>query len=70
MVPIENSSAGIVPETLDMFPQTNVKICAELYVPIAHHLVSTVTELSQIERVYAFGQPANQCKRWLQGTLR
>jgi len=40
VVPVENSVAGIVPETLDMFPQTNVKICAEIYIPIHHHLVS------------------------------
>lgn len=69
VVPVENSSAGIVPETLDMFPQTNVKVCAELYVPIHHHLVSTAKELGDIERVYAFGQPANQCKRWLRANL-
>ena len=32
IVPIENSIAGVVPETLDMFPQTNVKICDETFV--------------------------------------
>ena len=69
IVPVENSSAGVVPETLDMFPQTNVKVCAELYVPIHHHLVSTAASLSDVERVYAFGQPANQCKAWLRANL-
>jgi chorismate mutase/prephenate dehydratase len=69
VVPVENSVAGVVPETLDMFPQTNVKICAEIYVPIDHHLVSVATELSQIERVYAFTQPVQQCKRWLRSNL-
>jgi chorismate mutase/prephenate dehydratase len=69
VVPIENSSHGIVPETLDMFPQTNVKVCAELYVPIHMHLVSTAADLEAIQRVYAFGQPANQCKSWLRTNL-
>ncbi len=69
VVPIENSSHGIVPETLDMFPQTNVKVCAELYVPIHMHLVSTAKTLAEIKRVYAFGQPANQCKSWLRSNL-
>lgn len=69
VAPIENSTHGIVPETLDMFPQTNVKVCAELYVPIHMHLVSTATELADIQRVYAFGQPANQCKGWLRANL-
>jgi chorismate mutase/prephenate dehydratase len=69
VVPVENSVAGVVPETLDMFPQTNVKICAEIYIPIQHHLATTAASLNEIERVYAFGQPYNQCRRWLRGNL-
>jgi chorismate mutase/prephenate dehydratase len=69
VVPVENSVAGIVPETLDMFPQTNVKICAEVYVPIQHHLVTTADSLDKIERVYAGPQPSQQCKRWLKTNL-
>ena len=69
VVPVENSVAGVVPETLDMFPQTNVKICAETYVPIHHILVSTATSLDQIDRVFAGPQPATQCKRWLKMNL-
>ena len=65
VVPVENSVAGVVPETLDMFPQTNVKICAETYVAIDHHLVSTLTDLDKIKTVYAGPQPSAQCKRWL-----
>ena len=69
VVPVENSVAGIVPETLDMFPWTNVKICAETYIPIHHHLVSIATNLKDVQRVYAFTQPAQQCKRWLKEHL-
>ncbi|HRF58316.1 MAG TPA: prephenate dehydratase [Fimbriimonadaceae bacterium] len=69
VAPIENSTAGVVPETLDMFPQTNVKICAETFVAIHHHLVSLSDDLEAIQRVYAGPQPANQCKRWLRGNL-
>jgi chorismate mutase/prephenate dehydratase len=69
VVPVENSVAGVVPETLDMFPQTNVKICAETYVPIHHQLVSVATDLSEIKRVFAGPQPAAQCKRWLRMNL-
>lgn len=69
VVPVENSVAGIVPETLDMFPQTNVKICAEIYIPIHHHLLSIAPSLSDIERVFAGPQPAQQCRRWLRANL-
>lgn len=69
VVPVENALAGVVPETLDMFPQTNVKICAEVYIPINHHLVSIAKSIDEIERVYAFSQPASQCRRWLRAHL-
>ncbi|MGV3617846.1 MAG: prephenate dehydratase [Fimbriimonas sp.] len=69
VVPVENALAGVVPETLDMFPQTNVKICAEVYVAIHHHLVSTASSIDEIERIYAFSQPASQCKRWIRANL-
>jgi len=70
VAPVENSIAGIVPETLDMFPQTNVKICAELYLPIHHHLASHASSLQQVERVYAGPQPEQQCRKWLRGHLK
>lgn len=69
VVPVENSVAGVVPETLDMFPQTNVKICAETYVAIHHHLVSTCESLDGVKRVFAGPQPAQQCRRWLRANL-
>jgi chorismate mutase / prephenate dehydratase len=69
VVPVENSLAGVVPETLDSFPLTNVKICAELYVQIHHHLVSTETEFSAIRQVFAGPQPGAQCRRWLATNL-
>ena len=70
VAPVENSVAGIVPETLDMFPQTNVKICAELYLPIHHHLATHAPSLEAIERVYAGPQPEQQCRKWLRGHLK
>lgn len=69
VAPIENSIAGVIPETLDMFAQTNVKICAEQYVKIQHHLASLATGLSEIRRVYAGPQPAAQCRRWLRANV-
>lgn len=69
VVPVENSLAGVVPETLDMFPVTNVKICAERYVGIDHHLVTVASSLAEIERVFAGPQPGLQCRRWLRENL-
>lgn len=69
VVPVENSSAGIVPETLDNFPLTNVKICAECYLPIRHHLVSMAPDLASVQRVYAGVQPWQQCRNWIRTHL-
>ncbi|MEN3002494.1 MAG: prephenate dehydratase [Armatimonadota bacterium] len=69
VVPVENSLAGVVPETLDAFPHTNVRICAELYVPIVHHLLSRCKRLEEVQRVYAGAQPLQQCRRWLRTHL-
>ncbi len=70
LVPVENSAAGIVPESLDMFSQANVKICAEVYLPIHHHLGSVAGSLESIQRVYAGPQPELQCRKWLRGHLK
>jgi chorismate mutase/prephenate dehydratase len=65
IVPIENSVAGIVPETLDMFPVTNVRICAETFLAVHHHLASLAASLEEVRTVYAGPQPATQCRAWL-----
>jgi chorismate mutase / prephenate dehydratase len=69
VVPIENSVAGIVPETFDMFPTTSLKICAETYIPVHHHLVTMCSSLGEIERVYSGPQPERQCRGWLRLNL-
>src|SRR5579862_802531 len=69
VVPIENSVAGIVPETLDIFPTSALKICAETYIPVHHHLVTTCSSLKEIERIYTGPQPEHQCRGWLRQHL-
>ncbi|MBX3096391.1 MAG: prephenate dehydratase [Fimbriimonadaceae bacterium] len=65
VVPVENSVAGIVPETLDCFPLTNVRICAERYANIHHCIVSLAPEIKAVQRIYSGPQPARQCRKWL-----
>ncbi|MEX2243482.1 MAG: prephenate dehydratase [Fimbriimonadaceae bacterium] len=69
VVPIENAIYGVVPETLDMFPQTNVRICAETFVAIHHNLAAATTDLDDVQRVYAGPQPYNQCRNWIKAHL-
>jgi chorismate mutase/prephenate dehydratase len=65
IVAIENSIRGSVAETLDAFLTTELRICAEVYMPIHHHLLSKATELKEIRRVYSHPQALAQCREWL-----
>jgi len=65
IVPVENSLAGVIPETLDTFMQTNLRIVSEIFVPIAHNLVTRCASLDQIRRIYSHPQPFAQCRQWL-----
>ena len=40
IVPIENSTEGVINHTLDTFLQSDLKICSEIYLPITHNLLS------------------------------
>lgn len=68
VVPIENSTEGAVSYTLDMFIDSDLKICSELYLPIEHNLLS-LGELSSIKRVYSHQQVLAQCRIWLETHL-
>jgi len=68
VVPIENSTEGAVTHTLDEFVATSLKVCAEVYQPISHHLMARVAP-SRIRRVYSHPQVFGQCRRWLHENL-
>ncbi|WNO07877.1 prephenate dehydratase [Teredinibacter sp. KSP-S5-2] len=66
VVPVENSSEGVVSHTLDNFVNSNVKICGEVVLRIHHHLlVSDVTKTDSISRIYSHSQSLGQCRKWL-----
>ncbi len=69
VVPIENSTEGVVNHTLDMFMNSDLMICAEREEPISHYLLSPSGEMSKIKRVYSFPQALAQCRNWLQSRL-
>jgi len=69
VVPIENSTQGIVSHTLDMFLHSDLKIAAEVELRIHQHLLTQARSLAQIERVYAHQQSLAQCKHWLAAHL-
>jgi chorismate mutase / prephenate dehydratase len=69
VVPIENSTQGIVSHTLDMFLHTDLKIAAEVEMRIHQHLLTQARRLDAIERVYSHQQSLAQCRHWLAANL-
>ncbi|MFA4944995.1 MAG: prephenate dehydratase [Lentisphaeria bacterium] len=68
VVPVENSTEGAVSYTLDMFADSPARICAEIFLPIHHHLASSC-ELRALKTLYSHPQVFGQCRHWLRRHL-
>lgn len=64
IVPAENSTEGGIRETLNMFTECDVKICAEIALPIHHNLLANC-QPEQVKKIYSKLQVFAQCKEWL-----
>lgn len=68
VVPIENSIEGAVSHTLDMFVDSDLKICAQIILDISHNLLGNYSK-NNIRRIYSNPQVFGQCRIWLQENL-
>jgi chorismate mutase/prephenate dehydratase len=68
VVPIENSIEGAVSHTLDMFIDTDLKVCSEVILEISHNLLGKC-KLKQIKKIYSNPQVFGQCRIWLETNL-
>ena len=69
VVPIENSTEGTINHTLDLFVESDLKICSEIYMPISYTLMSKTGDLQKVKRVYSHPQALAQCRVWLEANL-
>ncbi len=69
VVPVENSTEGVVTHTLDMFLTSPLKISGEVELRIHHHLLTHEEALAEIRRVYSHQQSFAQCREWLDSNL-
>jgi chorismate mutase/prephenate dehydratase len=65
VVPVENSTEGVVNYTLDKFVDSRLQICSEVIIPVTHHLLSAEGSVGRVKRVYSHPQALAQCRRWL-----
>lgn len=68
VVPIENSIEGAVTHTLDMFVDSDLKICSQIILEVSHNLLSKCKK-NEIKRAYSNPQVFGQCRRWLELNL-
>lgn len=69
VVPVENSTEGVVNHTLDMFISSELQVIAEILLEISHDLLSQTGKLEQVGKVVSHPQALAQCRRWLDDNL-
>lgn len=69
VVPVENSTEGIITHTLDCFSSSNLKVCGEVQLPISHQLLSNADGLTNVAKLYAHPQALAQCRQWIERYL-
>ena len=66
VIPIENSSNGIVSDTISCLSSYNLKIIAEVILDIHHTLATTCDKVKDIKRIYSKDIAFEQCHRFLE----
>jgi chorismate mutase/prephenate dehydratase len=68
VVPVENSTEGVVTHTLDMFVDSDLKIVAQIVMRVQQCLMSKGTK-KDIQKLFVHPQSLAQCRAWLQNNL-
>ncbi len=69
IVPVENTTEGVVTQTLDAFGEREVTVCGERVLRVSNALLSKSGRLEDVRRVISHPQPLAQCRRWLDQQL-
>ncbi len=68
VIPVENSTEGVISHTLDNFLRSTLKICGEVELRVHHYLmIAEDADEENIARIYSHQQTLGQCRRWLDG---
>jgi chorismate mutase/prephenate dehydratase len=69
VVPIENSTEGVVNSTLDVLIDSELCITAEIATTVSHCLLTRSGTLDGVQKVYSHPQALAQCRQWLSQNL-
>ncbi len=65
VVPVENSTEGVINHTLDRLLTSSLKICGEVEIRVHQNLLGTLQNLADISEIFAHQQALGQCRQWL-----
>jgi chorismate mutase/prephenate dehydratase len=69
VVPVENSTEGVITHTLDQFMASPLTICGEVELRINHEFLTNESDLTSVCKVYSHQQSLAQCREWLDRNL-
>ena len=69
VVPIENSTEGVVSRTMDLLLVANVHIVGNVSLAVRHNLLRQSESMQGISTVYGHPQALAQCQAWLSSNL-
>jgi len=71
VVPVENSTEGVVTHTLDMFMDSDLKVVSQIVMPISYCLAvgSPGLKIREINKLFIHPQALGQCRSWIQNNL-
>jgi len=69
VVPVENSTEGVISHTLDRFLNSPLKICGEVEIRVHQNLMGLVDSLDEVTEVFSHQQSLAQCRQWLDNHL-
>src|SRR5881409_636041 len=69
VVPIENTTEGVVTHTLDMFIDSNLLIYGEILQEVSHHLMSKSGVMEEVKNIHSHPHAIAQCRNWLETNI-
>ncbi|MCK4494340.1 MAG: prephenate dehydratase [Methylococcales bacterium] len=69
IIPVENSTQGVITHTLDRFLDSPLKICGEVEIQVHQNLMGNAPDYSKITHVLSHPQSLAQCRQWLDQNL-
>ena len=65
VVPVENSTEGVITHTLDRLLNSSLNICGEVEIRVHQNLMGLSENFADITEVFSHSQSLAQCRQWL-----